>query len=248
MPFYSSLANEPKTVLQVEDEKHYTLDYESLKEKGFQMGLAISVEDAILRWLVFQPDVVLLDMGLPLNNQAHNPESFSFSGDREGGLKVLLEVLKIDPTNPAKVILTSNTDLDFLPPKVQQLIDHSLGGKFNLEKVRHSRLLKEVVNSNSPPKRHSYSNLLEIHATEELQKLKESIQELRALNLSLNPEQESNKLELMESARQALENFRTAEIQIQKKRLEEHRLKSQVQQQSQKRPSLLSRCFNFFKP
>ena len=185
MPFFLSLANEPKKILFIDnvhiDEIASWFDRydDSLSKKGFKVDLATSVEDATLKWLIFQPDIVLLNIQIPIKLK-----DYSFT-DRDGGLKVLLEVLKIDPTNKAKVVLTPNDKIDFLFPEVRGLIDYNLDEKFDSEK--HSQLLQEWIDKDEAPKRKSYLPQLEQNTTNDwIQYIRESLKTYQdSLSLSL---------------------------------------------------------------
>ena len=184
-----SLAQEPKKILVVDgihiDEMSDRFDkYDDiLSKKGFRIDITNNVNEAIVRWLLLQPDIVFLNMEILIN---HPIKIRSYVIDKEGGLKILLRVLQIEPTDVAKVILTSDTRMGLLPPEVKNLIDHNLDEKFDPEK--HSQLLQELLDNNQEPKRKSYlpqfeetpSNLWMIQQLQKiLQEMRTILQEMR---------------------------------------------------------------------
>ena len=163
-----SLANETKKILIVEDtESIKTVLEKFLKEENFVVQSATNVERAILDWYIFSPDLVILDMGLPLY-----PNGKIF---HEGGLTIL----KLTPLDKAKVILSSNRNIQTFPPVLSNLIDYNFNGKFI--PYRHFPILEELINTETQPKRISSLYQLEQKQEDKEAEIRNSINALLLL-------------------------------------------------------------------
>ena len=144
-----SLASPTKKILFIEDTEYVRILIEEfLIEKGFAVHSAKSIEEALLAWYVFKPDLVLLDMGLPLYPYSSNTY-------REGGLTIL----RLAPMDNAKVILSSNIEIKAFSSILPHLIDYNFNGKFM--PPNHLTVLEELINTTQPPKRIATLNQLE---------------------------------------------------------------------------------------
>ena len=164
----SALANPATKILLIEDTDYLRTSIEEfLIRRGFAVHSAETVEEALLAWYVSEPDLVLLDMKLPL--YPYGEEYY------EGGLTIL----RLAPLDKAKVILSSNTDIKLFSSILAHLIDYNFDGK--LMPARHPPVLKELINSQKPPNRIAILNQLEQHSKNKEEELRNAIHSLLLL-------------------------------------------------------------------
>ena len=252
---FPSLANKPKKILFAESQAFYFNHITALflDPDEFSIEFASNVQDAVLKWLVFQPDLVFLGMKMPLSfsDERSAFENYNWLGqwkgtyesrphlfDNEGGLKVLLALGQIDSSDKAKVILTSSTDMAF-SPKVTPWIDYNLKGKLKRENGQidpeHFQLLKRLIHDNRPPKRASHLSQLKEEPTEELKQLREALNKIRGFiepTLSSNSPQKETLNMLANHFRQLVEDY----------------VAHSLEKKEAKSPDLINRCLSFFKP
>ena len=213
----SSFANESKKILVVEHRLEIKeIIVKDLEKLNYHVA-STDIKNATLNWIVFQPDLVLLDMGVPFTDLYLIKELF-------------LEILKIDPSNKAKVILTSSGSIGLLPFPSRQLIDGELSQLFQsdehtyntrkefkiinnqkeevliTESITQAQYIEQLINNNLPPKRISYLPKLEIKPTKELFNL---IKSIKILKQTLESNQTTNLL--IETISKQLEQFRMLE-------------------------------------
>ena len=126
-------------VLVVEDHALIQEDtVEILEEWGYNVKSAMDVKEAVSVWKSFQPDVVLLDMGMPLDFHGGEYDELS-----NGGLKVLEQA----PKDKAKVVLTSsNFDSQFIR-SISKFIDYNFKGKLVMRSSADLNSLKYFIDS-----------------------------------------------------------------------------------------------------
>ena len=164
----SSLADPAKKILLIENTDYIRASIEEfLINRGFAVHSAETVEDALLTWYISEPDLVLLDMELPLY-----PHSNPYPA---GGLMIL----RLAPLDKTKVILSSNRNIKVFSPVLPLLIDYDFNGK--LMPHRHPPVLEELINSQKPPNRIAVLNQLEQHSENKEEELRNVIHSLLLL-------------------------------------------------------------------
>jgi DNA-binding response OmpR family regulator len=111
----------PGRVLVVDDEDHVaSMLKEAVRYFGYAVELALSGEEALQAFPVFQPDVVLLDFTLPGMSGAMTLESLH----------------ALDPQVPV-IMLTGNTDVEVARRLLDQGAFDYIAKPFQLERLRH---------------------------------------------------------------------------------------------------------------
>lgn len=199
------LADKPKKILLVEDTGYVKDSLEGLlRIKGFIVHTAESIEEGVWAWRVFKPDLVLLDMGLPL--YPHGREIY-----RQGGLSIL----KLSPNDNAKVALSSNEDIRVFSSILQNLIDDNLNGKLMPSQIP---ILQELINTKTPPKRISILNELNRTLRTQENELRNDIHTLLLLKAEQSGDSKSfkNREKIQKDIEKVQEQMRKKLLEFQK--------------------------------
>ena len=127
-------------VLIIEDNLGILRDTEKALANKHNIRLAVNVEEGLIAWRSFQPDIVILDMHMPMN-----------SSEEEPNIRAGLILLRNAPKDKAKVILASAA---FRLLEVIPLIDYNFRGKvsWSVDDKIH-RVIEQLLRSEEPPNR-----------------------------------------------------------------------------------------------
>ena len=132
----------PIKILFVEDDKYLREPVEKMLKNHYDVRSATNVEEGRSIWRSFQPDIVILDMTIPLDV---GTEPF-----RRGGLTLLKQA----PKDKAKVILASNLpEENVVMRKALSITDHNFGKVFLTDIDQLDLIIKKLLTNGEPPVR-----------------------------------------------------------------------------------------------
>ena len=131
LPVFADTTPKIKVLVVEELESARKDTVEIMKKLDYLVTSAGNTEQALAVWESFQPDVVILDLDLPL---ADGGESSPINGMR---------LVEAAPKDNSKVILYSGNP----PPKLwkDQWIDYDLKGTISFKDPKHSNLVKNLI-------------------------------------------------------------------------------------------------------